>query len=176
MDETATRPAVDRFEAPPEGRELTEYAGYLLHLAARLREKVLDDGLAPLGLNATRFRVLSIVQRLRLCTMGELSMFSTVDRTTMTRLVDQLTEQGLVERHTPPDDRRKVTLKLTPAGGRLYKRALSMIQKVNHAVFIGIADEQLQRMTDVLRTVLGSVIDDPKTLEMLLTFSRAEEG
>ena len=176
MDEAATRATADPPEGPPEGRELNEYAGYLMQLAARMREKALDDALAPLGLNAARFRALSIVHRLQPCTMGELSLFSTVDRTTMTRVVDQLTEQELVQRETPPDDRRKVTLKLTPAGQRLYDRGASVIQNVNRDVYAAIGHEQLQRLTDTLTTLLATVIGDAKTLQMLLTFSRADGG
>jgi len=176
MDETATRPASDGLDPPPEGRPLNEYAGYLMQLAARLREKALDDALSPLGLNATRFRALSIVQRLQPCTMGELSFFSTVDRTTMTRVVDQLTEQKLVERETPPDDRRKVTLKLTPSGLSLYQQGAGVVEKVNRVVYAGVDLEHLQRLTETLRTILSTVIEDSKTLEMLLTFSRDADG
>ena len=74
-------------DAPiPEDRDVREYAGYLLQIAARYREAALDESLAALGLNATRCRVLGIIRRLKSCTMGELAFFSTVDRTTLTRV------------------------------------------------------------------------------------------
>lgn len=178
MTESATTNylAPESFETAPEGRELNEYAGYLMQLAARFREKALDDALEPLGVNAMRSRVLSILRRLQPCTMGEVAFFSTIDRTTLTRVVDQLTRQGLVQRQTPADDRRKVTLTLTSDGHSLVERATATIQSVNRAVYGDISDEHLQRATGVLRAVLAATVTDPRALEMLLTFSRTEES
>jgi DNA-binding MarR family transcriptional regulator len=160
----------------PEDREVREYAGYLLQIAARYREAALDEGLAALGLNATRCRVLGIIRRLKSCTMGELSFFSTVDRTTLTRVVDQLTSIGLVERGATPGDRRKVILTLTAKGVRLHQRSLGIIREVNQGVFADIPEDRLRAATLVLRAAIGSVVADPHELKMLLTFSRATEG
>jgi DNA-binding MarR family transcriptional regulator len=162
-------------EPAPESREPAEYAGYLLYLAARFREAALDERLQGLGLNATRCRVLGIVRRLKSCTMGELSFFSTIDRTTLTRIVDQLTALGLVERSTPPGDRRKVTLTLTPKGARLHQRATAQIRQVNHTVFSSIPEDRLREATRVLQSAIGSVVMERRELDMLLTFARAPD-
>jgi DNA-binding MarR family transcriptional regulator len=160
----------------PEDGDPAEYAGYLLHLAGRLRERALDERLEALGLSATRCRVLGIVRRLKACTMGELSFFSTIDRTTLTRIVDQLTALGLVERSTPPGDRRKVTLALTAKGNRLHQRATAAIQNANRTVFAGVPDAELRQAVGVLQAAVGAVLTDPKEAEMLLSFSRASEA
>jgi DNA-binding MarR family transcriptional regulator len=81
---------------PPGYRESHEYAGYLLQLAARLREAALERHLAPLGLTIARGHVLGVIRRLKACTMGELAFFTTIDRTTLTRIIDQFFAQGLV--------------------------------------------------------------------------------
>lgn len=171
-----TGAANDGFDPPPEDREPSEYAGYLLHLAARLRESALDDRLAPLGLSATRCRVLAIIRRLSDCTMGELSFFSTIDRTTLTRIVDQLAGLGLVERSTPAGDRRKVTLALTDNGARLHQRAIAIIGQVNRGVFAAVPEGRLREATRVLQAAIGSVVTDPTDLQMLLAFSRTRES
>lgn len=160
----------------PEDRDPAEYAGYLVYLAGRLRERALDERLEALGLSATRCRVLGIIRRLKACTMGELSFFSTVDRTTLTRIVDQLTALGLVERSTPPGDRRKVTLALTAKGNRLHQRTLAAIQNANRAVFAGVSEPELRQAVGVLQAAIRAVLPDPKEVNMLLTFSRATEA
>ncbi|HEX3917802.1 MAG TPA: MarR family transcriptional regulator [Caulobacteraceae bacterium] len=171
------RDAADAGQGPiPEDRDPAEYAGYLLYLAGRLRERALDERLDALGLSATRCRVLGIVRRLKACTMGELSFFSTIDRTTLTRIVDQLTALGLVERSTPPGDRRKVTLALTAKGNRLHQRALAAIQNANRTVFAGVPDDDLRHAVSVLQAAISAVLIDPKDIEMLLNFSRASEA
>jgi DNA-binding MarR family transcriptional regulator len=168
--------APDGFDPTPEDREPSEYAGYLLQLAARFRESALDRQLAPLGLTAARCRVLGIVRRLSGCTMGELSFFSTIDRTTLTRIIDQLAAQGLVERSTPAGDRRKVTLALTAEGLGLHQRALATIAQVNRSVFAAVPETQLKEATRVLQAAVASVVTDPKERQMLLAFSRATEA
>jgi DNA-binding MarR family transcriptional regulator len=160
----------------PEDRDIKEYAGYLLQLAARYREASLDRSLAAVGLTATRCRVLGIVRRLTSCTMGELAFFSTIDRTTLTRIVDQLTALGLVERGAAAGDRRKVLLTLTAKGVRLHEDSLGLIRDVNEGVFAGVPEDRLHAAAGVLQAAIASVVSDPKDLKMLLTFSRADEA
>jgi DNA-binding MarR family transcriptional regulator len=167
-----TGAASDGLDPIPEDREPAEYAGYLLQLAARFRESALDQRLAALGLSATRCRVLGIIRRLSDCTMGELSFFSTIDRTTLTRIVDQLAGLGLVERSTPAGDRRKVTLALTAKGARLHQRTVAITGQVNRDVFAVVPEAELREATRVLQAAIASVVTDPGELQMLLAFSR----
>jgi DNA-binding MarR family transcriptional regulator len=169
---TQAQKAHDDHEPIPEDREVKEYAGYLLQLAGRYREAALDRSLAQLGLNATKCRALGIIRRLKSCTMGELAFFSTVDRTTLTRIVDQLTAVGLVERGAAAGDRRKVILTLTAKGSRLHQKSLVIIQDVNRNVFADVPEDKLHAATRVLKAAIASVVDDPQELQMLLTFSR----
>lgn len=50
------------------------------------------------------------------CTMGFLADETNQVSATITGIVDRLVEQGLVERWRHPEDRRKVLVRLTPAG------------------------------------------------------------
>jgi DNA-binding MarR family transcriptional regulator len=148
----------------------------LLQLAGRFREAALDRSLAQLGLNATKCRALGIIRRLKSCTMGELAFFSTVDRTTLTRIVDQLTAVGLVERGAAAGDRRKVILTLTAKGSRLHQKSIGVIQDVNRNVFADVPEDRLRAATRVLQVAIASVVIDEQDLQMLLTFSRTPDG
>src|ERR1700761_1502407 len=74
---------------------------------ARHREAALELAFRPLGINVSRYRALAVITQMQPCGMTELADISAVDRTTMTRTVDQLVAAGLVERATPPTDRRQ---------------------------------------------------------------------
>src|SRR5690349_3236139 len=93
-----------------------EYFFYLLFQAQRQRDLSLDRALSPVGLNLAQWRTLAIVRRIDVCSMTLLARYSTVDRTTLTRAVDQLVDRGLVARWTPDHDRRQVNLRLTDEG------------------------------------------------------------
>jgi len=153
-------------------RLLAEHAAYVVQLATRLREQALDTALAPMGLTSNRLRVLSIVRRMKSTTMGELAFLSGIDRTTLTRTVDQLTEAGLVVRHHAPRDRRKVALALTPKGERLRSNAIPMVAEVNHAAFADVSDKRLREAIKVLRDMIGQLVTDPRELETLMNLAR----
>ena len=119
--------------ADPQGefpRELTSYLFHLFAVVSRHREARLETELKPIGLNLSRHRALSVISTLQPCTMSELADFSAVDRTTLTRTVDQLVDSGLVERTTPREDRRQVLLTLTEQGRTTCQRSLRAIYDV----------------------------------------------
>ncbi len=81
----------------PKGEFPLDVTTYLFHLfivTARHRDARLDKALKPLGLNVSRHRALSVIALLEPCAMSALAEFSAVDRTTMTRTVDQLVAAG----------------------------------------------------------------------------------
>jgi DNA-binding MarR family transcriptional regulator len=61
-------------------------------------------------------------------TMNELSKIIILDKSTMTRLVDQLVEKGLVHREADMRDRRVVRVGLTDTGKNLRARLEAALQ------------------------------------------------
>jgi len=53
----------------------------------------------------------------------ELATALAIDRTAMVYLLDELEEQGLVERVRNPDDRRSFLIHLTPPGEKTQRKA-----------------------------------------------------
>ncbi|MBN4678546.1 MarR family transcriptional regulator, partial [Pandoraea nosoerga] len=76
-------------------------------------------------LSLPKWRAILTIQRIPCCSMGELSAYTTVDRTTLTRTVDQLVAEGLVQRVATPNDRRQVHLVLTDLGAEAYQAAVA---------------------------------------------------
>ncbi|MBV9994628.1 MAG: MarR family transcriptional regulator [Caulobacteraceae bacterium] len=133
---------------------------YLLVVANRHRDLKIDRVLQPLALNPPRFRALMAIGLLGSCTMSELADASAVDRTTMTRTVDQLVAAELVERTTPPQDRRQVVLRLTHAGFSLARTAKEAVEALNARLLDGI-DEAAQRAAHtVLERLLANAMED----------------
>ena len=159
----------------PGPEELARRAGQLLQLATQCRDDVIQARLRALGLTSARWRVIAIVGQFASCTMGELAFVSGIDRTTLTRMADQLARQAFVVRATPSNDRRKVTLSLTPKGQRVFRRGLAAIEEVNRQVFSGVADAKLEATIDVLKQVIGAAAPGPRELEMMLSLSSTRE-
>jgi DNA-binding MarR family transcriptional regulator len=147
--------------------DLTSYVFHLFAVVARHREVRLEAELKSIGLNLSRHRALGVILALEPCTMSELAEYSAVDRTTLTRTVDQLVDTGLVERTTPREDRRQVVLTLTDEGRRLCKRSLRAVFRVNRELLSGLGESDQRSFARALETFLGQLVDDPELLQRL---------
>ena len=147
--------------------DLTSYVFHLFAVVARHREVRLEAELKSAGLNLSRHRALGVILALEPCTMSELAEYSAVDRTTLTRTVDQLVEGGLVERATPREDRRQVVLTLTGEGRRRCKRSLRAVYQVNRELLGGLAESDQRLFARALEAFLGRLVDDPQLLRRL---------
>jgi DNA-binding MarR family transcriptional regulator len=162
-----TRPA----RIDPEGEFPLEPATYVFHLFAvisRHREARIDEMLKPLALNLSKHRALAVVQRLEPCTMKQLADFSAVDRTTLTRTVDQLVAAGLVERQTPPTDRRQVLLSLTDEGRSTTGKSLDVIRKLNRQLVTDMADPEQRAVARAFQRFVTNLVDEPALRRRLM--------
>jgi DNA-binding MarR family transcriptional regulator len=175
MSITADRPPTT---VDPTGEfpfDLTTYLFHVFTVLGRHREAALDEAFRPLGLNVARHRALAVVVRLQPCGMTELADFCAVDRTTMTRTVDQLFANGLVERTTPASDRRQVLLTVTPAGRAVHQRALRAVYRVNRRTLEGIAEDDQRSLVRTKQAMLTNLVADPDLARRLLSLSRDDE-
>src|SRR5262249_49130083 len=83
--------------------------------ASRSITNAYDKALAPSGLRATQFTLLSALARQSVASVNQLSELIGIDQTTTTRNVSVLENAGLVIR-VPHHDPRVKLLKLTPKG------------------------------------------------------------
>ena len=100
----------------PPHPALARHTAYLaLELAAVLRRAV-DAELRELGLTWTDFMVLAIADALDGPAQEAISDRVGVDRGSLSRLVRDLEDEGLIERHRGRTDGRRVLCLATPAG------------------------------------------------------------
>jgi DNA-binding MarR family transcriptional regulator len=159
----------------PAGEFPLDLPTYLFHLFAvisRHREARIDELLRPLDLNLSRHRALSVIQRLQPCAMSQLADFTAVDRTTLTRTVDQLVAAGLVERTTPASDRRQVLLSLTDKGRTTCRRSLQVIYGLNLRLVAGVAEADQRTVARVFETFVANLVPEPKLRGRLLLRER----
>ena len=169
---------LDHPDAPgdPHGEFPFPVTPYLFHLFAtitRFRDARLDKALKPFGLNVTRQRAIAVIALLEPCTMSELAELSAIDRTTMTRIVDQLVARNLADRTTPSEDRRQVILTLTAQGRAVYQGALKAIGEVNRAALEGLPDDVLRAVARAQQAILANLAPDPDLARRLLHPRRA---
>lgn len=107
---------------------------YLMHLASvfdSVREGELDRQLKARGSSVSKDRVLGWLSVHPGSTMNELARGVMIDRTTLTRLLDQLVTDGLVSRGRSPVDRRAVVLNMTELGCDELHAGIEVTNAVN---------------------------------------------
>jgi len=161
----------------PEGEfavAAPEYFFYLMFQTSRRRDVALDAVLAPLNLKATHARTLAIIRRTEGCTMNALAKYSAVDRTTLTREIDQLVERGLVSRQVPASDRRRVNLTLTERGEAIYREGLHGVAALGRRALEGVDPAQLRAFARTLQQIIRNLVDDPDWTDEVLEFARSK--
>lgn len=166
----------DDFGYPPLdgsiGEGFDEYLFYLITQVHSRRVRDFSPVLETLNLSIAHWRAMSTINRLDGCLMSELSEFTTVDRTTLTRTVDQLVEMGLVARHASADDRRLVKVLLTDQGRALFARAVERLVEHNARALDGLSTEELRTLRGLLQRLLKNIIHDDELFPSILAFSR----
>jgi DNA-binding MarR family transcriptional regulator len=152
--------------------DVITYVFHLFTVLSRHREAVLEEAFRPLGLNVARYRALSVIVRLEPLGMSELADFSAVDRTTMTRTVDQLVAASLVVRETPPEDRRQVLLRATPDGRAANGQALRAVYRINRQALDGIAEEDRRQFARLQQAMLSNLVADQALVRRLVQHTR----
>jgi len=154
------------------GEEFDEYLFYLITQVQNRRIRNFTPALEVLGLSTAHWRALSTINRLGGCLMSELAEFTTIDRTTLTRTVDQLVEMGLVERHALAEDRRLVRVQLTDTGADTFAKAVKALIIHNADAFSGLSAEELRTLRALLQRVLKNVVKDDVLFPQVLRFRR----
>ena len=163
--------------ADPRGEFPFNVDDYLFHLlvaVGRMRDTHMDRQLRDIGLNVGRHRTLAVIYSFQPCTMTKLADVSSIDRTTLTRIVDQLVEQELVDRVKSPVDRRQVTLAMTPLGGELYARSCHMVAQQNRHALEGIPDAVKRSLVRGAQMLVANLSPNARVTEELLTLRPAD--
>jgi MarR family transcriptional regulator, transcriptional regulator for hemolysin len=155
----------------PAGEFPMDPALYYQHLTVVLalqREARLEQALRPSELSLAGFQALRVVNRFGSATMGELADYTLTDRTTLTRVVDELVEAGMMERHKPASDRRKVVLGLTETGRRAFDRAATAAASDMLDIMHGTPEAELRAAIRLQQRLISRLALPEQQLERLL--------
>lgn len=108
----------------------------------------------PSGLSTAGFRVLFTVWVFTTLEPREIARLAGVSRAAITGVVRTLERDGFVTRTRRDDDRRLVSIELTPAGRDVLAEAYQRQNLREREIFAGLSPEQLAGFTSALRILL----------------------
>lgn len=124
----------------------------LLAAERRLRGR---DPNRPGELSATQVRALFQLERGEACTAGELARRAGLSPASMTAMLDQLVDGGIVERRRSEKDRRQVIVSLTEAGHETLAARRTHIEARTQEVLGGYSAFELEAASKVMRSLAG---------------------
>jgi DNA-binding MarR family transcriptional regulator len=133
-------------------------------------ERASNELMKPLGLTGPQADALVVIGQAQPIALKDLGRLLIAEAGHPSRLVDRLVEAGLVERRAAQDDRRRVELSLTPAGGRLATRVTDTRRALFDAGRGQISQKQLDAALALFRELLkdsplGDLIERRRKLE-----------
>lgn len=125
-----------------------------LVLVARRWRSLLDERLRLIGQSSARMEALAaILNSPSLSAQVDIAKRLRIEGPTMTRMLDTLEADGLVERLSDPSDRRTKQLRLTPAGEKALESIFAIADELRDRLLAGIPPEQLDGLNDLLVTL-----------------------
>jgi MarR family transcriptional regulator for hemolysin len=129
---------------------------FLISDVGRLLRTYADQKARALGMTRALWAVLLRLERREGLKQSDLAEDLDIQPITLTRLVDRLCDNGLIERRADPSDRRAKRLYLTPAARPLLERIDEQVDAVAEQVLAGIDADA----TDGLLKELGLARDN----------------
>jgi MarR family transcriptional regulator for hemolysin len=128
----------------------------LLVIVARRWRSLLDERLRQIGQSAARMEALAAIMNSPWpSAQVDIAKRLRIEGPTMTRMLDALEADGLVERLPDPNDRRTKQLRLTPRGETVLENIFTIADALRERLLEGVPAETM----DELNGFLGMLSD-----------------
>jgi DNA-binding MarR family transcriptional regulator len=123
---------------------------WLLNQAALAANRAVAEGLAEAGTRRHHYSLLAALDDVGPASQAELGRRIMLDRSDMVAAVNELADQGFVERTPDPADRRRNVVTLTPAGRRRLRQLDRLLAKVQEGILAPLPAGDRTRLVALL--------------------------
>ena len=164
MSIASTQRSVPAEDAPKSNFEIYRNGGTTpeirltinLVLVARKWRSLTDERLRMVGQSSARMEALAAIMNSPWpSSQIDIAKRLRIEGPTMTRMLDTLEADGLVERIADPSDRRSKHLRLTEAGEAVLEEVFGIVDDLRDRLIAGLESEQIDELNGVLTTLTG---------------------
>jgi DNA-binding MarR family transcriptional regulator len=134
---------------------------FLLFRASQVSLALANQMLASIGLCARQAGILTLVTEIGPMTQRDLGQALRVDRTTMVALLDDLEDQGHVQRQRHPRDRRAFLIHPTDSGRAAKAAAVRILDQQQERFLEGLTPAEREQLAQLLKRLHESCPDWP---------------
>jgi DNA-binding MarR family transcriptional regulator len=144
-----------------EGRNplyrLTKSFPYLLNRVGVRMGELFVRRIAPYGVTLPMYRVLASLWETGDQRLGDLAAQTTVEVSTLSRLIGEMKRKGLVSRRRCEDNERTVAINLTAKGRALAEELMPIAQHFEDVAVRDFSADEVARIKTVLATVYSNL-------------------
>jgi DNA-binding MarR family transcriptional regulator len=130
------------------------------HVSKRSKE-VCEQRLQHFGVHAGQQFLLELWARPEGLTVGEIADELAVEAPSITRTVQRMARQDLVEKHSHPTDARQVIVKLTAKGQALQQDVPQVMMEFEEQMLKDISEVERAFLMRLLKQMLDNMEDSP---------------
>ncbi|MEL7028058.1 MAG: MarR family winged helix-turn-helix transcriptional regulator [Pseudomonadota bacterium] len=140
---------------------IEHYPFFLMNRAAGKYNAALAEALAQVKMDAARWRVLMIVDEREPVSISEIADLAVMKLSTITRSVQRMTADGLVECQTRADDQRVTEARLTKKGQAQLREVKAVAANIFRRAADGMGPDALRRLNDALKRIADNIDRSP---------------
>ena len=137
--------------------KLTTSMPYLLARLGVRMGSLFSRRIAAYDLTLPMYRVLAALSERPDQQLGELSAMTTVELSTMSRLIGTMAARDLVSRHRPPDNERTVQINLTARGAAMADLLRKEAEHYEEVAVSSLKPKEIERLKRVLKHIYDSL-------------------
>ncbi|GAA1113018.1 MarR family transcriptional regulator [Kribbella jejuensis] len=134
---------------------LTQLPSWLLTQSAAQAQRIVAESFAAGGARAYHFRLLATLVEFGPASQAELGRRSSIDRSDVVAALNELENDGYVERSPDPADGRRNVITITTAGKRHQRRLTTLVGKAQEEIFGALSATDRTRLTAILTKLLS---------------------
>ncbi|PEQ13079.1 hypothetical protein B2G71_09675 [Novosphingobium sp. PC22D] len=162
-------PSKSDTRSDPEGSEddletgnhwIDDYIPYKLYKVTSLLNMRLHKRLKANGVNLSQWRILSVLRAYGRLTLSQIIDYTLMEQPTVSRVVVQLEQEGIVTRHSNAEDSRIVEVVITRKGADTFNDIVPTAIRHQRIAFETLPCEELETFGKVLRRIERNIAED----------------
>jgi MarR family transcriptional regulator, organic hydroperoxide resistance regulator len=146
----------------PLALDLADYLPYLVNrVGAIIAEQFGEEALKAHRLSIAMWRVLAVLASTGSRRQIDLAVLTSIDASTLSRLITRLVRMGLVTRSRSVSSNREVAVKLSAKGRALVDRLIPIARDYERTAIAGLAPAELAVVKRCLRRIYANMRNRP---------------
>ncbi|MFG1627792.1 MarR family winged helix-turn-helix transcriptional regulator [Kribbella sp. NPDC049227] len=134
---------------------LLQTPSWLLTQSAAHAQRIVTESFAAAGARQYHFRLLATLVEFGPASQATLGRHTGIDRSDVVAALNELVDEGYVDRTPDPADGRRNIITITAAGRRRHKRLTTLVAKAQDEIFAALSPADRKRLTTLLARVLS---------------------